>query len=431
MRKVAKLGVPVAAGKLFTAASGLVTLAMLARHLGPGLFGVIAMFRTVAMMVDLFANCNTWQAIIKFGADATAAGNSDAVKAIIKLAFVIDVTTAVIGSLVVVGLAFLIPGEFGWTPHESMLCTLYALTLVSKVSGTSDGIFRICDAYRVQAIVASVAAVVATALVAIAVATGATFGYCVIALVAGEVIGNVAATVSAMWVARQAGYRGWWRVSLRGIRATFPGITRFLVTTNAQLTVRTGQSELDMIVVGSMLGKAAAGLFRVVKQLGTIPGRVFMPFEMVLFTELARCAAEHDYRGFGRLLRRSVSIAAVGSLALWIIAAIAAGPLVELVAGSAFAAAAPAFRWYLLAMILQVAGMPIMRALIALGRPGTLFLFDCGSFVVLIAAAIAGAYGWGLLGVAGAIVLHKAIQLTWSSIAVWTILRRNIEAAER
>lgn len=44
-------------------------------------------------------------------------------------------------------------------------------------------------------------------------------------------------------------------------------------------------------MIGAMLGKIPSGLFRVVKQLGTIPGRVFMPFEQVLFTELARAAA--------------------------------------------------------------------------------------------------------------------------------------------
>src|SRR5262249_17033609 len=158
---------------------------------------------------------------------------------------------------------------------------------------------------------------VATIVVAIVVALGASFEVCVLALVAGEVAGNFATTFAAMWVARKSGYGGWIRTSVRGIRATFPGIARFLVTTHAQLTVRTTQGERDMIVVGSMLGKGAAGLFRVVKQLGTIPGRIFMPFEQVLFTELARAVAARDYAGFRRLLRRTASIAGAGSLLLW------------------------------------------------------------------------------------------------------------------
>lgn len=425
VRKIAKFGVPVAIGKFATAGSGLITLAILARHLGPGPVGVIAVFRTVVTVVDLFANFNTWQAVIKYGTEAIAGERADDVRRVIKLAFVIDASTAVLGALVVTGLAFVIPGSFGWTSHEAALCALYALTLVSKVSGTTDGIFRICDAYRAQAIVGSAMAGAATLLVAVVVLAGAGFDGCVFALVGGEVATNLVVTATAMWIARKSGYSGWLASPVRGIRQVFPGITHFLVSTNAQLTVRTAQGELDMLVAGSMLGKIPAGLYRVVKQLGTVPGRVFLPFEQVLFTELARCAASRDFTGFGRLLRRFVAIAGGGSLLLWVIAALAAEPIVALVAGDAFTPAAEPFRWYLFAMVLQVTGAPIMRALIALGRPGTLFLFDSASLVVLLGAVIFGAHVWGLVGIAGALVIHKAVQVTWSSLLVWRILHRS------
>ena len=427
VRKIAKFGVPVAIGKVASAASGLVTLAILARYLGPEPFGVIALFRTVVTVVDLFANFNTWQAIVKYGTEAIANDRKADVLRVIKLAFVIDASTAVVGALVVVGLAFAIPGSFGFTPHESILCALYAATLVSKVSGTSDGIFRLCDAYRVQGIVSSLTAIATTGLVAVVVALGASFEGCVLALVIGEAVSNLIVTASAMWVAKHAGYGGWPRASLDGIRDAFPGIKHFLIATNAQLTVRTMQTELDMIIVGSMLGKAPAGLFRVIKQLGTIPGRIFLPFEQVLFTELARCSAARDYAGFRRLLRRAVSLAAAGSLLLWIAGALGARLVIELIAGSEFVAAAEAFRWYLFAMVLQVAGTPILRAMIALGRPGTLFIFDAASLVLVIVAAVIGTHLWGLVGISAALVLHKAVQLSWSITFVWRFLR-NAEA---
>lgn len=424
VRKVAKYGVPAAAGKFVNAISGLITMAILARYLGPGPFGVIALFRTVVTMVDSYANFNTWQALIKFGTEAIAARRPDDVKRMIKLAFCIDAITAAVGVIAVFALTLIIPGRFGWSTGEATLCAIYGLTLVSKVAGTTDGIFRICDAYRVQAIVAGVGAVVSTSVVAISVALGVSFEGCVIALVAGEISTNLAITIASFWVARKAGYSGWWRTNLQGMRTTFPGIVRFFVATNAQLTVKTTQGEIDMIFVGSMLGKEAAGMFRVVKQLGTIPGRVFLPFELVLFTELARASAAEDYAGFRRLLVRAVTIAAVGSLLIWVVAAITAGPLIELVAGPAFLASAPAFRWYLLGMVVQVCSTTVLRSMIALGRPGTAFLFDAASLGILIVTLIIGAHLWGLVGVALAILLNKSIQLLWSTAIVWNTLRR-------
>ncbi len=431
VRKVAKYGVPAAAGKFINAISGLVTMAVLARYLGPGPFGVIALFRTVVTVVDLYANFNTWQALVKYGAEAIAQERPEDVKRMIKLAFAIDITTAVLGTLVVAALTLVIPERFGWTPSEAALCAIYGITLISKVSGTSDGIFRICDAYRVQAVVAGIAAILSTAAVVIAVALDSSFEGCVIALVIAEVSSNIATTIAAFWVANKSGYRGWLKTSLQGIRATFPGLVRFFVSTNAQLTVKTTQGEIDMIFVGSMLGKEAAGMFRVVKQLGTIPGRVFLPFEIVLFTELARCAAVHDYAGFRRLLLRAVTIAGVGSLVIWAVAALIATPLIELVAGSAFVSVAPAFRWYLLGMVVQVCSTTVLRSMIALGRPGTAFLFDAASLIVLIGTLIVGAQLWGLVGVAIAILLHKSIQLVWSTSVVWRLLRRAEAAHPR
>jgi O-antigen/teichoic acid export membrane protein len=425
VRKVAKYGVPAAAGKFVNAISGLITMAVLARYLGPGPFGVIAVFRTVVTVVDLYANFNTWQALIKYGTEAIADKRPDDVKRMIKLAFVIDVTTAILGTFVVFGLTLIIPERFGWSAHEAGLCAIYGLTLVSKVSGTTDGIFRICDAYRVQAVIAGIGSVLSTAAVVIAVALGAGFDGCVIALVSGEIASNIALTIASLWVANQAGYSGWMKVKLAGLRTTFPGIVRFFVATNAQLTVKTTQGEIDMLVIGSMLGKESAGLFRVVKQLGTIPGRVFLPFELVLFTELARCSANHDYAGFRRLLLRAVAIAGVGSLMIWVVAATFARPLIELVAGDQYVSVASAFRWYLLAMVVQVCSTTVMRSMIALGRPGTAFLFDAASLVVLIAAVLFGAYQWGLVGVAGALLLHKSVQLAWSTQVVWRLLRSH------
>lgn len=404
-------------------------MAVLARYLGPAQFGVIAVFRTVVTMVDLYANFNTWQAMIKYGTEAIAGKRPDDVKRMIKLSFLIDASTSIVGLIIVGGLTLVIPGRFGWSAQEAGLCALYGVTLVSKVAGTSDGIYRICDAYRPQAIIAGIAAVVMTSAVVIAVVLDASFAGCVIALVLGEVVSNIAITITSFWVARKAGFGGWLGSDLTGIRTRFPGILRFIVSTNAQLTVKTTQNELDLIVVGSMLGKASAGLFRVAKQLGTIPGRIYFPFELVLFTELARCAAHRDYQAFRTLLLRAVAIAATGALLIWLVASIVARPLIELVAGSEFVAVAPAFRWYLLAMGIQLCSVTIQRSMIALGRPGTLFLFDLASLMFLIAAAFVGAHEWGMIGVAIALVLHKLIQVAWSSALVLRLLR-ELEASE-
>lgn len=424
VRKVAKHGLPVAIGKGLASLSGMVTLAVMTRHLGVTVFGVYAVFRSIATIVDTYTSFNTWQAIVRYGAQAVADGRPDEVRRIIKFAFTFDATTAVLGGAIVVVVAFAVPG---WDAEKSVLCALYGLTLVTKVAGTSDGIYRFCDAYRVQAIIGVLGAVVTTIAAVVSVALDASFAGCVVALVFAEALSNLALTIGSFVVARRAGYGGWLRVPVAGVRRAHPGILRFLLATNAQLTVRTSQNELDIPVIAAVLGDGPTGLFRVVKQIGTIPGKVFMPFELVVFTELARAAAARDYRGFRRLLTRTVALFGGGAFLVWIAIAIGASYVVRLIAGADFIAAAEPLRWYLLAMVLQMALAPILRAMIALGRPGTLFVFDSISLVVVIGGVVAGALLYGLVGVALAIVLHKIVQLAWST--AWVL--RHLHHLER
>lgn len=425
IRKVIRYGLPVTIGKFVTSIASLVTVALLAHYLGPGPFGVIALIRTVVAVVDQYANFNTLQVIVKYGTEAMAQRRTDDVKRAIKLAVIVDVVSALLAAVVIASIAFLGSSAFDWNMRESILCAVYAITIVTRVSGATDGIFRICDAYRSQAIVASVGAFTMTGAVAIAIAIDGSFTTCVVALIAGEVIGNLINTIASFWVAGQAGYAAWWRTPLDQVRTTFPGIIRFMLATNGQLTVKKTQGELDMFVVGGMLGNVAAGLFRLVKQLGTIPARVFMPFEQVIFTELAKYAAADDLASFSRLLRRSVALVMLGSLAMWFGVAIAGELIIRLVGGPEFVDATPAFRWYMLAMALNVANTPIQRAMVALGKPGILFFSELALLAVLAAMTVAAAHSWALTGVAAAVAVHKVIQLAWSTWLVVRVLRQR------
>ena len=59
-------------GKFATALTSLVTLSLLTHHLGADLFGVIAVIQAVVTTADLYANFNTWQAIVRYGTQAIA-----------------------------------------------------------------------------------------------------------------------------------------------------------------------------------------------------------------------------------------------------------------------------------------------------------------------------------------------------------------------
>ncbi len=48
---------------------GLVALALVARHLGPGGFGVIALLQSYTFTINWLVNFQTWQAIVRYAAE--------------------------------------------------------------------------------------------------------------------------------------------------------------------------------------------------------------------------------------------------------------------------------------------------------------------------------------------------------------------------
>ena len=109
-----------------------------------------------------------------------------------------------------------------------------------------------------------------------------------------------------------------------------------------------------------------------------------------------------------------------GSLAMRAVLAIGATPIIQLIAGHDYIAAAPTFRWYLLGMVLIIANAPTQRALVALGRPASLLGFEIGVLVILVVAATIGALYFGLVGIAVAIVIQRVVQ--WLS-TLWFVNR--------
>ena len=101
-----------------------------------------------------------------------------------------------------------------------------------------------------------------------------------------------------------------------------------------------------------------------------------------------------------------------------------------LVAGDAFVGAAESFRWYLLAMVFTIASAPTLRAMIALGRPGTLFLFDLATVVLLAGMSVVCVHIWGLVGISIALLAHRVIQFAWSSWLVTQIVKTAAAQAD-
>ena len=87
---------------------GLVALALVARHLGPGGFGIIALLQSYTFTINWLVNFQTWQAIVRYGAELAGEDQRPALRGLLRLSLLLDAGTALLGGLLgwIISVAF-------------------------------------------------------------------------------------------------------------------------------------------------------------------------------------------------------------------------------------------------------------------------------------------------------------------------------------
>jgi O-antigen/teichoic acid export membrane protein len=172
-----------------------------------------------------------------------------------------------------------------------------------------------------------------------------------------------------------------------------------------------GLKELDVLLVGGVLGHAAAGLYKVVKQCSNICHDLIGPLHDALYPELNRAWARREERTLAALMARA-SLAAGGATAsIWAGFALLGRPFLELVFGAAYVGAHPALVWYLLAVTAAAAAMPLGATLLTMGRPDAVMWTNALSAGLYLPALV-----WLLrtVGLPGAGIAYLGYYGVWS-----------------
>ena len=94
-------------GNLVSVLFDFVSLVVTARALGPTWFGVFVLIQTYVLVVDNLVNFQSWQAVIKYGADTLDEGDPDHFKSLIKFGTILDIASAIIATVIAIACIFL------------------------------------------------------------------------------------------------------------------------------------------------------------------------------------------------------------------------------------------------------------------------------------------------------------------------------------
>lgn len=404
---------------------GLATFAITARILGPAQFGTLVLITTYVTIVDKLLNFQSWQALIKYGAEALVRKSNDDFKSVVKFCTLLDVGTAVLGTVVAVMAVSWIGQWLSWDGETVRMAALYSFVILFNISGTPTGILRLFNRFRLFAVQSVISAVIKFIGIVILFFIGSDLWSVLLLWMVTTIIGQLLLFGLGWREIHIQGFKGTHKVPIRDVSTRHQGIWSFVFATNLNSSIKMTSRELDTLIIGGLVGAEGAGLFKVAKQIAAIPAMVSDPLYQAIYPDLSRRWAKGDITAFKQFIVRSGLVAGAGATIIWL-GFILFGPFfIKLLFGAEYIGAQPVLVWYMLAMVIAIYGFPLTPAMLSMGRPKTSFWIQLSSTIAYFPLLFIF-IEW--LGLVGAGVAYVCYYLIWTCLMIELVckfLREN------
>jgi O-antigen/teichoic acid export membrane protein len=418
-RIFASLGL-VLGGKAGAGIMSLGYLLLATRYLGPKDYGVLVLVHAYVTTVCGVIEFPSWQAIVRYGAEADRDGQAHRLSRLLRFGAKVELAG---GALAVISAMALVPfvgPHLGWSPKAMAFAPYYAFAVLGAVRSTPSGYLQLCgrfDLLGLHNLVQPTVRLIGT-LVVIACGWGVKsflFAWLLAAL----------AEFAAMW-----GLGLWMAAKRLGSAIVRPepgrvtddntGIWRFMLASNADVTLGDLTGRVAPLVIGWVMGPAMAGLFAVAQRATVILAQPAQILGNASYAELAHIVAGgYGGRALRQTLLKVVGIAVLAAVPVVLIVGIFPTQIIRLMAGPAFGAAAGVMIALVAARAVSLIGPPCTSALTALGHPARSMcanLLSSFAFLPLLPWLLTtfGLMGAGIQAVAQAVVANGLLAvLVW------------------
>lgn len=401
-------------GKAAAGVISLIYLVLVTHRLGAADYGVLVLVNAYAVLIGSLVAFSGFHGVVRYGALALERGDHDGFARIVRFLAIVELACGAIAVLVAAGLAPLIGPRLGWSDATVALAVPYGLAVIATVRATPQGLLQLAGRFDLigahQAISPLIRLVGATA---VWFAGGGLQAFIIVWL-AASVAEGVAMWAMAGTVWRTLGGGRSWRGPWRGAAAQTEGMTRFILTTNFDITIRDLAPNLAPVTIGWILGPAAAGVFALAQRASTIISQPTVLLSQASYAVLADQVAKRDLPGLRFTVWRSAAIALAIAVPVVVLLALFGNRLLTLLGGATFAGGLMPTVLVAIGRLAGLASAPVAAGLSALGKPGRSMAVglatNLGLYpllpVLLWQAGVAGA-GWHSLlqGAIGALAL--------------------------
>lgn len=408
-------------GQGAAAALSLLTQALTFRSLGDVGVGQLVLISTYTAIVGGLFDFQSWQMLIKYGPRVRSPENQPLFFSLLRFALLLDIVTSIAAFVAAIA-GILAMTHLGFWPMHSQTDRLwYCAVLLVGVTGMPTGYLRLVGRFDLLALQPVVVGLIRVLLVAWAHQQQAGFRTFLAIWIAMDLLVAVSLMALALWHLRQHSLRQVFSQPASLAIRQWPDIWGFLWTTNFNGTAVRVVLQLDVMVVGALLGDRGAAHFSLIKKLGGILANLANPLRQVIFPIISELASAADHRALWRFLRRlMLSLVLVGSLTYAMY--LAAGPyLIHFILGSDSVSIFRESAAYLAGSLLSLWMLPLMPLFMVLDYHRSLFViyqFAVWTYLLLVLALSS----YGLMGVC---LAYPAMYLIYGGLSAGRLLMRH------
>ncbi len=408
-------------GDAVTMGIGVVQGILIARSLGVEMFGALSLITTYTLFVNQLIDSRVWETVIKYVSQFRTTGDEERVTAVIKLSYLIDLSTGSLAFLLVLATSSLAASLFIKDVSLAPLIRLFSLSvLVAIPQDTSTALLRVNNRFRWLAFQNTFEAVVRfVGVIAVLLLDGGVISLLIVYLITGA-ISTIILLLMVFRIRWEIGLVNLRHASIRILRPQGREIGKFLLATNGNALLKMLRNA-DVLLLGLLLNPTQVGYYRVARSLTNLMNMPVNPIYTTSYPEFANLWHEgklFDLKTFVlKILATTTMIAVIGGLVMFFLGEW----IIRLSVGTEYLPALSVLRWLAVGTAVAVATSILRPLLLAAGQATPLITASIlGLFLQLILFLTL----IPVMGLDAAGVAYLGFYSIWVFVCTWAIRQK-------
>jgi O-antigen/teichoic acid export membrane protein len=396
-----------ALSKGVAAIAGIATLAFAGRGLGLVQFGLLVLIHSYAQAASGLSKFQSWQLVVRYGGRALDGGDAPDFRVATSFALGLDIASGLVGFVIALALLPLIGNWFGIPDRYIGLAMIYCTLLPTMGSATPVGVLRVLDRFDLLSWQGTTYPIARAILAGIAWASDAPLE----AYVAIWYVTDLGGDLYLWFLAWRELKR---RELLHGLRPTLkpvqlPNAWRFAIHVNLTTSLEAAWGPIARLIVGGLVGPAAAALYRVAASLADAAKKPADLLNRAYYPQVVRM--DMATKAPWRFMLRGMAMAGMFVIISLLVMIFAGKPILATVFGPEFTAAYPILLVLIIVPALVMVSFPLPSMLYALDRPDAPFYARLTGTIAYFIVLVPLARLWGAPGAAAAFVMGYVVMV--------------------